>query len=372
MRVFNIMIKEIKGTFRDKMSISVMILFPIVLMSILGFAFSSTFEGGFKANDIKVIYYNAGEGEISSAFDEFIKAGQEAGIEFVRADDKQKGINAVRNAEYANFILLDGDGIMVYKNDMDDIYSNIVESMLSGFVDRYKAISIIARENPIMLADILEDDSYDFADVVSLDGERQPASMDYYSVTMLTLIVLYASITGMHGVDNERTRKTGNRMLASPIRKYEILIGKLLGIFIATLVQTIIVFLFSRYILGAYWGTNIIAVFLIIMSEVLFSISIGIGLGFVIKNGNAGMGVVQTLIPFIAFLGGAYVPLDTMNSEMLTRVSVISPVRWTNAAIFGIIFAKDYSTMPVALLINILTAALFIAMSAYMFKKEAF
>lgn len=52
--------------------------------------------------------------------------------------------------------------------------------------------------------------------------------MDYYALTMLTLILMYSSIAGVFAIKSETIARTLNRLLCSPVGKHEILIGKIL------------------------------------------------------------------------------------------------------------------------------------------------
>lgn len=372
MRILKIMFKEMKGNLRDKKAMAMMVLFPIVLITILGFAFSNIFNSNYTISGINVIYTDNGNKEISTGFQNFIKNSKEIGIKFDEIKNIDQGINYIKNAKYTGYIVLKDNNITLYKNDRNFLDTNIVESILKAFIDRFNVISVIAKENPAIIQKIATDDNYNFTDIVSLNRNKQPSSNDYYSVTMLTLIILYGSISGVYSIGEERTKKTGDRVLMSPVRKYEILTGKLLGVSFAVLLQSILVFIFSKYILGANWGTDIFTIFLIIISEIIFSISIGICLGFLIKNTNAASGVINVVIPFIAFLGGAYFPINETGSIVLMKLADISPIKWTNTSIFQVIFANNYGDVSIALMINIICAAVFIALSAYFFRKEAF
>ncbi|MCF6096039.1 ABC transporter permease [Thermovorax subterraneus] len=372
MRILSIMTKEFKENFANKQVMLLMILFPIVIIAILGFAFSNNFNTNFKFQDIKVVYTDkSGNEGISLGFKKFIKAGKKIGIEFKEVEKIDEGINNIKNGKYSAYILLNNEGIILYKNERNDLEANIIENMVSVFVDRYKTIDAIAKVNPLGLKNITNIER-DFTKIVSLDRKKALTSFDYYSVTMLTLIILYGSIGGVFAIDDERTRKTGMRILASPTKKYEILTGKLLGTAFSVFIQSVIIFAFSKYIYGAYWGHDIITVFLLITSEILFSVSIGIGLGFIIKNGRAAQGLVNAIIPFIAFLGGSYFPISSMNSKLLIKLSNASPITWINTAIFNVILNNDYKYILTAVLVNLIPALFFIVLSAYLFKKEAF
>jgi ABC-2 type transport system permease protein len=100
------------------------------------------------------------------------------------------------------------------------------------------------------------------------------------------------------------------------------------------------------------------------------AISLGVVCAFLIKNDGAASGILNMLIPTVVFLGGGYVPLSTMG-EGVSRLSVISPVKWTNEALFKIIYNNDYSAVLPAIMICLGVAALFIMISAYFSSKEA-
>lgn len=372
MRIINIMLNEIKMNLRDKTSMIMMVLFPILLITILGFAFSNEFSKDTKVGDMKVIYTDKSSKALSSGFSNFIKNGKSMNIQFEKINSVNDGVKDVKNAKCDGYILLKGNNIMLYKNNKDFLSTNIIESILRAFVDRFNSISVIAQNNPTVIQKIASDENYDFTKVVSLNRKSQPSSVDYYSVTMLTLIILYGAMSGLYSIGNERTMKTGNRLLCSPTKKYEILTGKLFGNSFAILLQSILVFLFSKYILGANWGTDLFTIFTIVFSEILFSMSIGICASLLLKNTNAASGIINTIIPFMAFLGGSYFPINLTQSSILIKLANLSPIKWTNNSIIDVIFGGNYSDVPIAIMINLVCAAVLILITSYSFRKEAF
>ena len=81
------------------------------------------------------------------------------------------------------------------------------------------------------------------------------------------------------------------------------------------------------------------------------------------------MGIINVVIPVIVMLGGGYVPVDVMG-EFFRKLSVISPVKWANQAIFNVIYNSDLSYVPVSIAINLMVAALLITVSSIAYKKE--
>lgn len=367
MRILIIAIKEIKENLRDKVSMVLMVLLPIVLTTILGLALSDT---GGAMEDIKALYTDHGDSTISVAFDNFVSMSGKNGVKFTETEDPEEALKSASNGKYDGYVILNGSNLTLYKRN--SLSAAILQNILKTFTDRYNVVTIIAKRDPFAVSRLSVSSGGGFVDVVSLNEEKQPSSLDYYSVTMLTLIILYGALFGIYAVGGERTRKTGSRILCGPTRRYEILTGKLLGNFVSLFVQSTIVFLFSRFVLGADWGSDIPTVAMIIISEIFFSISTGICIGLMFDNYVTANSITNWFIPFIAFLGGAYIPISNIGSEMLNRLSVISPLRWTNSSILQVIFAGDYGDVPVAIAINIGFTVVSIILSSYMFQREWF
>ena len=181
---------------------------------------------------------------------------------------------------------------------------------------------------------------------------------------------MYAGMTGLFGIAHEKNSKTRDRILISPVKKYEFLIGKTIGGVIGTIIQIAIVILFSKYVLRANWGNDIFTVLLIFISQIVMAISIGVGLGFIFKNENVANGILNFMIPVIVFLGGSYMPVDGFGSKTFQAITYLSPVRWVNRSIFDVIYNNNYSKVSSAILINIGIAVIFLAISSLLFRKE--
>lgn len=100
------------------------------------------------------------------------------------------------------------------------------------------------------------------------------------------------------------------------------------------------------------------------------AISIGVGLGFIFKNENVANGVLNFMIPVMVFLGGSYMSVDTFGSKTFQAITYLSPVRWVNRSIFDVIYNNNYSKVPYAIMINIIIAVVFLAISSLLFRKE--
>lgn len=376
MRILIITAKEFKQNIRSFKANIMMVLFPIVLITILGAAFSGVFSNTIDLGDVKVLYTDkvTQDKNFKAAFGSFLKSlSDELGIKFEETADEAKGAESIENSAYSAYLKVTENPLRfeLYKNERRGFNADLLESALNSFIKSYDTVAAIAVTNPSALASPGITDFNEYASYVqtrSLDQKRQPGSLDYYAVTMLTLILLYASLTGFWAVRSEMEQKTAARMLSAPVRGYEMLTGKVLGCISVTIVQGLAVILFSKLILKAYWGENILPVAIVLLTYSIMAVSLGVAMAYIFKGADAASGILNTIIPFLVFLGGGYVPL-TVVGGFFAKAAVISPVNWTNTALFKIIYDGDISGMTGSVLINLSLSALFIMASALLSRK---
>lgn len=375
MNIINIMIKEIKQNIRDRKAMIMMILFPIVIITILGTALSDMFAGRNVFKDTRVLYTVTGNNEEAKAFKSLIDKSKDLDITFIKAKDKNEGINSVKSNKKASaYINIDekSNSIKLYKNDRFNFNASYVESILNTFIGKYNLAFEIAKVNPSALKSLNDNSKPNFTNVVSLTVQKKQKAIDYYAVTMLTLIIMYGAMSSSSSVINERTMKTGTRILTTPAKKTEVLFGRVLGNFLITVAQVSVVFLFSRYVLKTNWGdaTNIPGILAVLFSEVFMAVSLGIGVAFIVKSEYVNS-VISSIIPVIVLLGGCYFPLEQFNSKLLNVLSNISPLKWINDAIFQAIYNNNLSVIPKAVLISLTAGIIFIVTSSLLYRKEA-
>lgn len=371
MSVLIIAFKTIKQTFRNKQAVIMGLLFPIVLIFILGTVLSGAFSDSTTFKDISVAYLEQDSGYLSKGFDGFIDKGNSIGIKYSKVNTEAEGLKAVKNGKSTGLLEINDKGMKLYKSDLAGIQGSVVESIMKSFLQRYGAVIEIAKVNPGALNEINNNTSYEgLVTNISLNNKAKPEAMDYYAVTMLTLIILYSSMTGMYSIAGERIAKTQDRLFCAPVSKYKILMGKILGTIIYSALQIVLIIAFSKFVFHAYWGDHLGTVFIIALAESVMTVSLGAGLSFIIKDTGVLSGLLSMFSSILAFLGGGYFPLDGMGKTM-QLVTNISPVKWINQAMFQVIYSNDFSSVGIAIGISLLISAIFIAISSLGYRKEA-
>lgn len=374
MKILSIIIKEFIINLRDYKANAMMVLFPIVLIAILGTAFNGVFSGSIEFDDTKVLYkVEAKDNAVfATAFESFSsQLSKETGIVFEKTDDFEGSKAGVEDKTYSAFVHIRENPLQIdiYRNERSGLDMTLLENSIASFIESYDGMMAIAGNNPAALGMARLQEYKGHVQVRSLDKKRQPGSMDYYAVTMLTLILFYSSLTGFWAIRNEVVQNTASRILCAPVHSYELLTGKVIGSIFVSFIQGLVVLLFSKLVMKTYWGEDLLSVVLLISSYAIMTTCLGVAIAFLIKSSEAASGILNTIIPIFVFLGGGYVPLYVMGGT-ISDMSVISPVKWINSALFGIIFDGNYSDMFVSIPLNLGLAALFIAISVLFSRRR--
>lgn len=376
--ILSVIKKEILQNFRDKKAMFWMILFPIIMIFILGNALGQFFgKGEMKIPKTTVIYTieknsKGNETKSTENLEKFFTDSEEnLNMNFIKGQDRNKILEGIKRGKYDCYLDIKKNGdIKVYSNNLKDFNASLVTNLLEIYMEKNNVIDSIKDIYPEGLKFINVNENPNIVQVKSIEKAKTPSAFDYYSVTMLTMIVLYSTLAGAMTVIGERVRGTMKRLACSPIKKFTLYMGKLIGAYIVVAIQIGVLFLFTKYVFRADWGNNLLSIILILVSAIFMAISLGMGLAGMFRNPNIISVSTNILIVLLNFLGGAYIPLDTFgNNNILTYISNISPLKWTNSAIFKIIYFNDFSIVNTAILVNILIGLFFIIVPFFFTRK---
>ncbi len=243
-------------------------------------------------------------------------------------------------ASYANMLTTYQSkiDIEIIKNPERSVTSSIAASIVEGFMQRMSASNIrknIAVET-FLSADIntsemndrghinkLVNQSYSqdlnltFYDETATGGQGI-SSKSYYSVSMLTLFLLFSAGRGSYMLLEEKRDFTYQRMLSAGITRWRILSGKFLVIFVLSLVQLSILITYSRVVLGVTWGN--VSSLIIVSLFTAFAVS-GLGtllavITFISDKTRIASLFESVIFQIMGLLGGAYIPIEVLPSEI--------------------------------------------------------
>ncbi|PEJ53634.1 ABC transporter permease [Bacillus sp. AFS002410] len=370
MNIFNIAFMEIKRDFRDVRTLLFMLAFPILLMLVLGTSLSNAFTTSVPIKDVHVLYKDQSTtGEFSKYFNEFVKGTKDSGIHFKKANNNTDGEKEVKRNQYDGYISIQDNGIKLYINEGNSVEGSVIQGMLTSFVDKYNVGVEVAKIDPTQVKEVFLANHDDYIKDTSIASNKQPGSMDYYAIAMTTMIALYGAMSASKLITGERVRKTADRLIVSPISKFEIFIGKILGSLAANFLCIIVVVYFSKFFFKANWGNHLLLVFIVLLTEVLLSISLGLVVSYITKSNASSRAIIMIVVQLSSFFGGAYFKLgDT--SGILKIITHFSPLTWVNTAITKIIYTNDLSAAFPALIFNIGFSLLFLVVASISLQRR--
>lgn len=143
-------------------------------------------------------------------------------------------------------------------------------------------------------------------------------------------------ISGM-ALLNERTSGTLNRLLATPVKRSEIVFGYMLSYGLLAIIQTLIIVLFTVWALNVEVVGNILYVILVNFILALVALAFGILMSTFAKSEFQMMQFIPLVIVPQVFFSGI-IPLETMASGVRV-ISYILPLKYAGDALTGIVMS---------------------------------
>ena len=134
----------------------------------------------------------------------------------------------------------------------------------------------------------------------------------------------------------ERQMGTLRRLLTTPTRKSTYLLGTILGQVLTALVQMSLLILFGLYVMKLNWGSQPLALVVMMVASALAAAALGTTLGtFVKTEGQAnGLSIMTGMV--MALLGGCWYPLE-MFPQAVQHIVQILPTTWAMRGLLDIV-----------------------------------
>jgi len=343
--------KDLKLRIRDRSAIIIGLVAPLVLAVVFNLIFGSA---GDPSAGLELQYgmVDLDQSELSMAFTEVLESVEDEGIltldSYLDQDDAD---TAIEDGDIDAFYLIDagfGAGVMANAapefrviGDIDsptatNIAVSIAEQFSSGIEASQLAIATTATvsDTPIgpALIESLEGDpataafSYQLVDETA--ETRQLDSTTYYAAGMAVFFLFFTVQYGVLGLLEEERDGTLVRLMAAPISKSTIIVGKaILSFALGVISMGVLIGATSLdFLMGADWGATA-GVALLVVTGILSAVGI-MGLVASIAKTAEGAGNLGAIIAVVlGMLGGVFFPLGS-GDDILSKLTYLTPHAW--------------------------------------------
>ena len=373
MIVFKLVKKELMHFFKNKMDIVTMVIFPIVLILVMGTSLKGIMNVDTNIFKDEVVYYSIDcKNNTYIKNFEIIKSNLEKNynIKFKLIEDiitAKENVNLEKSLAY---ISINNNGYEFYRNENgENISQKIFRNMFEQFLHKNSLVETIS-ENNINIVNYKSINEQ----VINLKEKNLNSngvdSYTYYTFAELVLIILYISSITSISLYKEKYLNTMSRMRICNISYLSILTSKVvLGIIIG-IIQISVVFIVSRFMLNVNWGNNLGSIFLVLICLIIFSSILGVVTSVIFKDHKTSTSVCNILIIIMGLLGGSYMPISLITSSPITNlVAKISPTYWANISILSLSYGIKTIYPYISIIISIGLSA-FLTLIGLIFYKN--
>lgn len=355
--MINLFKKDLKLFFKDKRSVLLTFLLPIVLISLFAFAFGGV-GGDNQPNPVKLLVSDLDNSVISK---KIIKALDSLdGLTLIVSDlDKSKIL--VAKGKYA--------GVLVFQkgfetklgtdNSLELIYDKVremeigmlqpvliktlmqfvgkqqINKQMSSFFDKSFPNMTKNMRNKIahqVLNNETDNNSINVESTIkmtSITSKKKDTNIGLIqAVAGTAILMLLFSVAGLGtSILEEKENGTIKRLLFSPINGTTILYGKMLFAFFIALLQLSLMFIFAWLVFKLDIFTNIPALILMIIATSFAVSSFGIFLASISKTRKQSESLSTLIILIMSAVGGSMIPLFIMPAIM-QKIAVLSLNYW--------------------------------------------
>lgn len=355
-KIFNIATNLLKITLRDKGALVWLLVMPLIWTVLIG----SMSGPKSSSNTIPVGIINLDNGTYGSNFESYL--AKEKDIVIVIKKDEIELAQLVKDTKVSVGLIIPQDfsenlklnrsvEIKLLKSEKSSSY--FIEELIGKVAKRLSIDALSANfaleklntlvqvpetskpeiwERAYKIADAYFEPSPSIAvdyKVLAVEQKEQNLAlgMNLSSPGFAAMFVMMGVFFAGAAMVAERHQGTLARLLTTPISKFSIISGEMLGFFLLGLVQFAILILFGQYVLGVNWGSSPFGVALLTVSYVLAVTGLGALLSVFVRT-SAQAGAFAVLVSMVtSMIGGSWWPIE-IAPKFMQSIARFTPQYW--------------------------------------------
>lgn len=369
--MIQIIIKETKDFLRDSSNMFFFLIFPIILVFLLGNLLAYMDNAEEAIGELN-IHYSIESDEIADilAIEGFISGVKGDNIIFEKRENLEDSIMLTGSDDIDGTVLFTNSPMEIYIYEGSNrIKNRTINAMMNGFTQINKTVNIIVKANPISLSGLVDSSkssdsskSFDLRNefITPKDLGVSRSMLDYYAITMMSMLCFMSVMLGAMCFMGENENGTIHRLKIAPINQVKLFFAKILGLLPQVFLQIIIMMVTSVFIFGAKYASTIINniyLFIFFFIVTLTVISIGAVYGLYI-NINP-MVFIFPIFWLMMFFGGTY-----SKAIFIDGLTQALPTYQLQEAAFDIAIFGRYERANTIIAICIITTIIMLVMGA--------
>ncbi|MFC0189349.1 ABC transporter permease [Fictibacillus aquaticus] len=338
MRIRALVIRIIRQFARDKRTLAMMIAAPMLILSLMSFVFSD--------NDlVPVIGINEG-----SAFEKSLSSQDAETVEF---SSKKEAVAAAEKQEIDGYVTRLEDGRLEVMLEGSDPKAN---GAVLAAIQKAAAAEMPAKQPEPAVTMLHGDKDMEMFDSIG------PFLIGFF---IFFFVFLIAGVSFLR----ERTNGTLERLLATPLKRWEIVAGYVLGFGIFTVLQSAIIVWYAIEVLDIMMAGSIIPVIVTALMLAVTALTLGTLLSAFAKNELQMIQFIPIVIVPQVFFSGLF-SLETM-APWVQKLGVAMPLTYGGTAIREVMIrGGGIADIASELLVLLAFSVLFMILNTFALKKH--
>jgi ABC-2 type transport system permease protein len=313
------------GFRRDHRSLALLFVAPLVVMTLVGLVWGST------AETIPNITFVTDRGNlpapIASRVADALARSSAVHAQTGTFDD---GMTALRDGRTDGVVWLEGTTLHITIEGSDPLRSGSIAGAVQKAFGEALA-SIAGALGTIGIGGLAA--AAPRVEIDRLYGSADYTLLDYLAPVLIAFfafffIFLLSAVSFLR----ERTSGTLERLMATPLRRGELVVGYLAGFSIFALLQALVIIAFTVFVLKVHYTGNLATIFVVEGIMVIGAVSLGLLVSAAARNELQAVQFVPIVLLPQVFLSGLLIPVSQL-PDYLRPISAILPLTYANEAL---------------------------------------
>ena len=307
------------GFRRDRRSLGLLFVAPVVVLSLVGAVWGSTTER------VPTVVVATDRFNLPAPIVDRLVAASAIHGRRASYDD---GLRQVQSGDVDAVVWLEGVTLHILIEGSDPLESGSI----GGAIQKALTDAVGGGGNALGGAGIKIDQLYGGPDYSILDY-LAPVLVAFFAFFFIFLLSAVSFL-------RERTTGTLERLMATPLRRGELVLGYLAGFSFFALLQAVVILLFTIFVLKVHYRGNLATIFIVEAVLVIGAVSLGLLVSAAARNELQAVQFVPIVLLPQVFLSGLLIPVDQL-PEYLRPVSAVLPLTYANEALRSVMI-KGY------------------------------